>query len=435
MLQALAQLPANRTLLIDYLPALRLQVDVIGGGMNATPQLGPDEISHLIPHSGAMCMLSHLDRWDLQHIVCCANNHRDGRAHRCAPRSGLLSSALIEYAAQAMALHGALVGQAQGKAVRPGYLASVRSTRMHVLTLHDLPAAPTDKLRIEATQQAGDERQLLYAICREPRRPATGRGARRRGAQHTRSETHEHHLPQARAGHRRQWSHRRAPLPFNWRGTAPQGAGALPTGTCRPRRRWPTTSSPPVGLAEACAFDLTDRAATHAACESLLAQGPVQILVNNAGKHDDAVFPAMRQEQWDEVIDVSLNGFFNVTQPLMMPMIRTRWGRVINISSVAAITGNRGQVNYAAAKGALNSATKALALEVASRGITVNAVAPGIIDSGMAELVFDKAMIERMVPMKRAGTTAEVAALVGFLASEHAGYISGQVISINGGMI
>ncbi len=138
------------------------------------------------------------------------------------------------------------------------------------------------------------------------------------------------------------------------------------------------------GSAEAIAFDLTDRDATHAACERLLAPGPIQVLVNNAGTHDDAVFPALRAEQWQHVIDVSLNGFFNVTQPLTMPMIRTRWGRIVNISSVAALTGNRGQVNYAAAKGALNSATKSLALELASRGITVNAVAPGIIESGMA---------------------------------------------------
>ena len=187
--------------------------------------------------------------------------------------------------------------------------------------------------------------------------------------------------------------------------------------------------------AEACAFDLTDRAATHAACDKLLLAGPVQILVNNAGTHDDAVFPAMREEQWQHVIDVSLNGFFHVTQPLMLPMIRTRWGRVINMSSVASLTGNRGQVNYAAAKGALNSATKALALEVASRGITVNAVAPGIIDSGMAEAVFDKALIERLVPMKRAGTADEVAALVAFLAGNDAAYISGQIISVNGAMV
>jgi 3-oxoacyl-[acyl-carrier protein] reductase len=187
--------------------------------------------------------------------------------------------------------------------------------------------------------------------------------------------------------------------------------------------------------AEACSFDLTDRDATHAACERLLESGPVQILVNNAGMHDDGVFPSLRKSQWQRVIDVSLNGFFHVTQPLMMPMIRTRWGRIVNISSVAALTGNRGQVNYAAAKGALNSATKALALEVASRGITVNAVAPGIIDAGMAQGGFDPASIERLVPMKRAGSAAEVAALVAFLASDDAGYISGQVISINGAMI
>ena len=188
------------------------------------------------------------------------------------------------------------------------------------------------------------------------------------------------------------------------------------------------------GSAEACAFDLTDRGATHAACERLLAGGAVQILVNNAGTHDDAVFPALRQAQWQQVIDVSVNGFFHVTQPLLLPMMRTRWGRVINISSVAALAGHRGQVNYAAAKGALNSATKALAQEVASRGITVNAVAPGIIDAGMAASSFDAAAIERMVPMKRAGSAAEVAALVAFLASADAGYISGQIISINGAM-
>ncbi|NUZ05459.1 3-oxoacyl-ACP reductase FabG [Piscinibacter koreensis] len=189
------------------------------------------------------------------------------------------------------------------------------------------------------------------------------------------------------------------------------------------------------GSAEAIAFDVTDAAATHAACTRLLAGGSVQIVVNNAGLHDDAVFPAMRAEQWSRVIDVSLNGFFHVTQPLMMAMIRSRWGRIVNVSSVAALTGNRGQVNYAAAKGALNSATKALALEVASRGITVNAVAPGIIASGMADAAFDAAAIERIVPMKRAGRADEVAALVGFLASDDAGYISGQVISINGAMI
>jgi 3-oxoacyl-[acyl-carrier protein] reductase len=188
------------------------------------------------------------------------------------------------------------------------------------------------------------------------------------------------------------------------------------------------------GSAEAVAFDVTDRAATQAACERLVASGTIQIVVNNAGVHDDAAFPALREAQWQRVIDVSVNGFFNVTQALVMPMIRTRWGRIVNLSSVAAIAGNRGQVNYAAAKGALNSATKALALELASRGITVNAVAPGLIAAGMAAAI-DPALIEKMVPMKRAGSAAEVAALVAFLVSDEAGYISGQVVSINGAMI
>lgn len=188
------------------------------------------------------------------------------------------------------------------------------------------------------------------------------------------------------------------------------------------------------GSAEAVAFDVADRNAAHAACARLLEAGPVQVIVNNAGTHADAAFPALQEAQWQGVIDVSVNGFFNVTQPLTMPMIRTRWGRIINISSVAALTGNRGQVNYAAAKGALNSATKALSLELASRGITVNAVAPGIIDSGMAEGTFDPKLIDSLVPMKRAGKAEEVAALVAFLASTDAGYITGQVISINGGM-
>ncbi len=188
------------------------------------------------------------------------------------------------------------------------------------------------------------------------------------------------------------------------------------------------------GSGEAVAFNVADREAAQAAIAKLLEAGPVQVIVNNAGTHDDAAFPALSEQQWQGVIDVSLNGFFNVTQPLTMPMIRTRFGRIVNISSIASITGNRGQVNYAAAKGALNSATKALSLELASRGITVNAVAPGIIDSGMAEGTFDKNTIDRMVPMKRAGKAEEVAALVSFLASAEAGYITGQVISINGGM-
>jgi 3-oxoacyl-[acyl-carrier protein] reductase len=188
------------------------------------------------------------------------------------------------------------------------------------------------------------------------------------------------------------------------------------------------------GSAEAVAFDVTDAQGSAAALERLLEAGPIQVLVNNAGIHDDAVFPGMRAEQWHRVIDVSLHGFFHVTQPLAMPMARTRWGRIISISSVAAVMGNRGQANYAAAKGALHGASKSLSLELASRGITVNVVAPGIIESSMTDGLFDKEAIARMVPAKRAGTADEVAALVAFLASPDAAYISGQVISINGGM-
>lgn len=189
------------------------------------------------------------------------------------------------------------------------------------------------------------------------------------------------------------------------------------------------------GWGAAVQFDLTDAVATRTAVEALLEDGPVQVLVNNAGVHDDAVFPGMSPAQWHRVIDLSVNGFYNVTQPLILPMIRTRFGRIINLSSVAALTGNRGQVNYAAAKGALNAATKALSLEVASRGITVNAVAPGIIATGMGDAAFDAAAIADIVPMKRAGTAEEVASLVGYLASAEAGYITGQIISINGGMM
>ncbi|HSB23359.1 MAG TPA: 3-oxoacyl-ACP reductase FabG [Burkholderiaceae bacterium] len=188
------------------------------------------------------------------------------------------------------------------------------------------------------------------------------------------------------------------------------------------------------GRAQPIVFDLGDDAATRTACEQMLRDGAVQIIVNNAGVHDDAVFPALKAEQWHHVIDLSLHGFFRVTQPLLLPMLRTRWGRIVNISSVAAITGNRGQVNYAAAKSALHGATRALSLEVASRGVTVNVVAPGIIASPMADAAFDAKRIAELVPAGRAGTAGEVAALVSFLASDEAGYITGQVISVNGGM-
>lgn len=189
------------------------------------------------------------------------------------------------------------------------------------------------------------------------------------------------------------------------------------------------------GSAQAIAFNVADAEQTANALQAVLAEGAIQILVNNAGIHDDAVMPGMNAQQWHKVIDVSLNGFFNVTQPLLLPMIGKRWGRIINISSVAAIAGNRGQTNYAAAKAGLHGATKSLALEVASRGITVNAIAPGIIESAMTENVFDKDTIKRLVPVGRAGKPEEVAELVAFIASDKAAYISGQIISINGAMI
>ena len=189
------------------------------------------------------------------------------------------------------------------------------------------------------------------------------------------------------------------------------------------------------GSAQVLVFDVTDAEAVTGTLAPLVVDEPIQILINNAGIHDDAVFPGMHLEQWRRVIDVSLNGFYHVTQALLMPMIRSRWGRIINMSSMAALTGNRGQVNYSAAKGALNAATKSLALEIASRGITVNAIAPGIIKSEMSDRKFDKSTIERLVPMKRAGQPEEVADLVSFLASPRAAYITGQVISINGGVI
>ncbi|UHQ20355.1 3-oxoacyl-ACP reductase FabG [Lysobacter sp. KIS68-7] len=188
------------------------------------------------------------------------------------------------------------------------------------------------------------------------------------------------------------------------------------------------------GSAQAVAFDVADRDATQAALTTLLADGPIQIVVNNAGIHDDAPLAGMSPEQWHRVIDVSLHGFFHVTQPLLLPMARLRWGRIVSVSSVAAVLGNRGQANYAAAKAALHGATKSLAREMASRGITVNVVAPGVVAGAMAAEAFPPEVIKQMVPAGRAATPEEIAAVVRFLCSDGAAYVNGQVIGVDGGM-
>lgn len=186
--------------------------------------------------------------------------------------------------------------------------------------------------------------------------------------------------------------------------------------------------------AEALICNLSDIAGTRQALSSILEEGVPQVLVHNAGTHDDVTMAGMEEAQWRDVLSVSLDGFYAVVQPLLLPMIRKRWGRIIALSSVTARIGNRGQVNYAAAKAGLEGAVRSLMREVAGRGLTVNAVAPGVIASPATAAVMSAEQIAALVPAKRAGQPEEVADLVAFLASEQAGYINGQTIGINGGM-
>ena len=189
------------------------------------------------------------------------------------------------------------------------------------------------------------------------------------------------------------------------------------------------------GQADIVGFDVSNRDETGATLQSILSEkGAFWGVVSNAGVTRDNAFPAIEGEDWDKVLRTSLDGFYNVVHPLTMPMVRARkGGRIVAMSSVSGVMGNRGQVNYSAAKAGLIGAAKALAVELASRKITVNAVAPGLIETSMTEEVRPEVMAA--IPMKRAGTTQEVAATVDFLMSPEAAYITRQVIGVNGGLI
>ncbi|MDY3229372.1 MAG: 3-oxoacyl-ACP reductase FabG [Kiritimatiellia bacterium] len=185
-------------------------------------------------------------------------------------------------------------------------------------------------------------------------------------------------------------------------------------------------------------FDIADRAAAKAALEAdIAANGPYYGVVLNAGVNRDNAFPAMEDEEWDKVIDTDLTGFYNVLKPCVMPMVSARIkGRIIALSSVSGIAGNRGQVNYSAAKAGIIGAVKALAVELAKRGITVNAIAPGVIETEMVDSIIPEAIdeVKKAIPMRRFGKPSEIASLVSYLLSDGAAYLTRQVISVNGGM-
>lgn len=183
-------------------------------------------------------------------------------------------------------------------------------------------------------------------------------------------------------------------------------------------------------------FDVSDRMQTCRALEAWEKNHPdeyIEVLVNNAGIRRDNIMALMPEEDWTQVVDITLKGFYNVTQPLLQAMMFHKFGRIVSLASVSGIKGMPGQTNYSAAKGGLIAATKALALEVARKNVTVNAVAPGFIKTDMVEGL-DEAALKKTIPANRFGTPEEVAELVAFLVSPYAGYITGDVISINGGL-
>ena len=189
------------------------------------------------------------------------------------------------------------------------------------------------------------------------------------------------------------------------------------------------------GAGELCPFDVCDQAAASDAVNAIAARyGRLDILVNNAGIIADGLFMTMPPENWRKVIDTSLHGFYNLTRPAIEHMARQKAGAVVSISSAAALMPNRGQSNYAAAKAGLNAASRALAAEVARLGIRVNVVAPGLIETGMIQNA-PKEHIKQLIPMARIGTPKEVATVVAFLCSEAASYMTGQILSVNGGML